>query len=193
MGPGPAKDLYIRSHVKTLTMPKHQPSQNIDRNAKTLICNDFISSLSPTETNTRRVSKTSSLSKNDITLQIKMTGDPEFPAINEFSRRRRVNWRQNQCSPRQSHGGRSQIRTQPLDPRVYWSSIQRKCTGNVVKYYWETYTHRTEANIHSYKELISYTGNNNVLIFICNLLNTYFQNFSPIFRDYTLIQSINFL
>ena len=68
MGPGPAKDLYIRSHAKTLTMPKHQPCQNIDH-AKTLICNDVISSCSPTKPNPRWVFKTS-LSPNDIYYRI---------------------------------------------------------------------------------------------------------------------------
>ena len=64
MGPGPAKDLYWPIKIKAFL--NIRPFDFFVIVPLTLICNYVMSSRSPTKPNPRRVSKTSSLSANDI-------------------------------------------------------------------------------------------------------------------------------
>ena len=74
-------------------MLKHRPCRNIDH-AKTLICNDVISSLSPTKSNPRWVFKKSSVSANNIPYKVNLNGSPGTPVVNEISQRVGGKWRE---------------------------------------------------------------------------------------------------
>ena len=64
MGPGPAKDLYWPIKIKAFL--NIRPFDFLVIVPLSLICNYVMSSRSPTKPNPRRVSKTSSVSANDI-------------------------------------------------------------------------------------------------------------------------------
>ena len=68
MGPGPAKDLYWPIKIKAFL--NIRPLDFFVIVPLKLICNDVISSRSPTKPNPRWVFKTSSLSANDIYYRI---------------------------------------------------------------------------------------------------------------------------
>ena len=100
MGPGPAKDLYWPIKIKAFL--NIRPLDFFVIVPLKLICNDVISSRSPTKPNPRWVFKTSSLSANDIYYRILTwlgveRSQQKTSSARDLSRKRRSadgNWRE---------------------------------------------------------------------------------------------------